>query len=219
MKHFKHILVFFFLLIGLIGCEKYKLKQPTSLALSWKMVNNDNQSNSVELTGGKLNSDKFSVEGKRVEGEDVKIDQSFIASVISFNTNQALGLNVDVPIGNYTEFKLKLGANSLEGYSFKLSGIYHGSDDIAVRIEWNTEQVLEFVNYNSFELEKDKNYSCILELDRQELLQDVSSIQWENAIVTLENSIPTIVISKDFNSNIFSEINERVSSSLHLSIE
>jgi hypothetical protein len=219
MKHFKHILVFFFLLIGLIGCEKYKLKQPTSLALSWKMVNNENQSNSVELTGGKLNSDEFSVEGTRVEGEDVKIDQSFIASVISFNTNQALGLNVDVPIGNYTEFKLKLGANSLDGYSFKLNGIYHGSDDIAVRIEWNTEQVLEFVNYNSFELEKDKNYSCILELDRQELLQDISSIQWQNATVTLENSIPTIVISKDFNSIIFSEINERVSSALHLSIE
>jgi hypothetical protein len=58
-----------------------------------------------------------------------------------------------------------------------------------------------------------------LELDRQELLQDISSIQWQNATVTLENSIPTIVISKDFNSIIFSEINERVSSALHLSIE
>lgn len=219
MKHFKHILVLFFLLIGLIGCEKYKLKQPTSLALSWKMVNNDSQSNTVELTGGKLNSDVFSVDGKRVAGGDVTIEQNFLESVISFNTNQALGLNVDVPIGNYTDFKLKLGANSLDGYSFKLNGIYHGTDDIAVRIEWNTEQVLEFVNNNSFELEKDKKYSCVLELDRQDLLQDISSLQWQGATVTMENSVPTIVISKDFNSNIFTEINERVSSSLHLSIE
>ncbi len=219
MKHFKHILVLFFLLIGLIGCEKYKLKQPTSLALSWKMVNNDSQSNTVELTGGKLNSDVFSVDGKRVAGGDVTIEHNFLESVISFNTNQALGLNVDVPIGNYTDFKLKLGANSVDGYSFKLNGIYHGSDDIAVRIEWNTEQVLEFVNNNSFELEKDKKYSCVLELDRQDLLQDISSLQWQGATVTMENSVPTIVISKDFNSNIFSEIYERVSSSLHLSIE
>lgn len=219
MKHFKHILVLFSLLIGLIGCEKYKLKQPTSLALSWKMVNNDSQSNTVELTGGKLNSDVFSVDGKRVAGGDVTIEQNFPESIISFNTNQALGLNVDVPIGNYTDFKLKLGANSVDGYSFKLNGIYHGSDDIAVRIEWNTEQVLEFVNNNSFELEKDKKYSCILELDRQDLLQDISSLQWQGATVTMENSVPTIVISKDFNSNIFTEINERVSSSLHLSIE
>lgn len=183
------------------------------------MVNNDSQSNSVELTGGKLNSDVFSVDGKRVAGGDVTIEQNFPETVISFNTNQALGLNVDVPIGNYTDFKLKLGANSLDGYSFKLNGIYHGTDDIAVRIEWNTEQVLEFVNNNSFELEKDKKYSCVLELDRQDLLQDISSLQWQGATVTMENSVPTIVISKDFNSNIFSEINERVSSSLHLSIE
>ena len=59
MKHFKHILVVFFLLIGLIGCEKYKLKQPTSLALNWEIVNNDSQANTVELIGGKLNSDVF----------------------------------------------------------------------------------------------------------------------------------------------------------------
>jgi hypothetical protein len=219
MKHFKHILVLFSLLIGLIGCEKYKLKQPTSLALSWEMVNNDSQSNTVELTGGKLNSDVFSVDGKRVAGGDVTIEQNFPESILSFNTNQALGLNVDVPIGNYTDFKLKLGANSVDGYSFKLNGIYHGTDDIAVRIEWNTEQVLEFVNNNSFELEKDKNYKCILELDNESLLQDISSLQWQGATVTMENSVPTIVISKDFNSNIFTEINERVSSSLHLSIE
>lgn len=219
MKHFKHILVVFSLLIGLIGCEKYNLKQPTSLALSWKMVNNDSQSNTVEFTGGKLNSDAFSVEGKRVAGEDVEIDQNFPQSVISFGTSQDLGLNVDVPIGNYTEFKLKLDANSADGYSFKLNGIYHGTDDVAVRIEWNTEQVLEFINNNSFELQKDKNYKCILELDKESLLQDISSLQWQGATITLENSIPTIVISKDFNSNIFSEINERIPSSLHLSIE
>lgn len=218
MKHLKHILVVLPLLIGFFGCEKYKLKQPTSLELNWEMVNNS-QSNSVEFTGGKINSDAFSVEGKRVEGEDVEIDQNFPESVISFGVNQGLGLNIDVPVGNYTEFKLKLDANSLNGYSFILNGIYHGTDDIAVRIEWNTEQVLEFINNNSFELQKDKNYKCILELDNQSLLQDISSLQWQGATVTSENSIPTIVISKDFNSNIFSEINERIPSSLRLSIE
>lgn len=218
MKHLKHILVVLTLLIGLFGCEKYKLKQPTSLELNWEMVNNS-QSNSVEFTGGKINSDAFSVEGKRVEGEDVEIDQNFPESVISFGVNQGLGLNIDVPVGNYTEFKLKLDANSLNGYSFILNGIYHGTDDIAVRIEWNTEQVLEFINNNSFELQKDKNYKCILELDNQSLLQDISSLQWQGATVTSENSIPTIVISKDFNSNIFTEINERIPSSLRLSIE
>lgn len=219
MKHFKHILVVFSILIGLSGCEKYKLKQPTSLALSWEMVNNDSQSNGVEFTGGKLYSDAFSVEGKRVVGEEVSIDQSFPQSLISFGTNQDLGLNVDVPVGNYTEFKLKLDANSSDGFSFILNGIYHGSDDIFVRIEWNTEQVLEFINNNSFELEKDNNYKCVLELDKESLLQDISSLQWQGATVTLENSVPTIVISKDFNSNIFTEINERIPSSLHLSIE
>lgn len=213
--------IFKLLIVGLVlfGCEKYQLKQPTSLSINWKMTENSPELNQVELTDGKVFSEVFSVEGQRVKGDDVIIEQTFPTSIISFNSEQNLGLLIDVPVGNYTTFKVKLSAIENTDFAFEVNGIYHTStENLPVHIVWNQDKMLEFINKNSFELTKTKTYNCFLELNRQLLFQDVSVIQWEQASITMENDVPTIVISKDFNTNIFNDINDKLNNSLQLSV-
>ncbi len=125
-----------------------------------------------------------------------------------------------MPIGDYTNFDVELKVKEGAVPNMALFGVYKSdTDTIPFRIEWSAAQVLDFISTNGFELKKKESYTLSLGINVATLVSTVSSGQWEQATVTLENEIPTIVIRDGFNPGIFNDVNEEISNSLFLTIQ
>ena len=217
MKLVISVLVCVFLMT--VSCKKYRLNQPSYLNFSWGFVNNSSNQ-SITITNGFFYLSKLNVNGVRSEGPEVEIEQSLPDAQISYQSGGSLGLSIDVPVGNYTHFDVALDVKEGAVPNMVLNGTYKSdTDTLPFRIEWSTAQVLDFISTNGFELKKKENYTLTLGIDVARLVSSVSSSQWSQATVTLENEIPTIVIRDGFNEGIFNDVNDEIENALYLTIQ
>jgi len=203
------------------SCEKYKLKQPVYLTFHWNFFNQNSINSKAKITGGYFYLDHLNVHGVREKGPDVEIDQAIgYDEKISFSTGGNLGLSMDVPVGEYKEFKVTLGVDDDSKPCLALYGEYTtGSNIIPLRIEWNIAQDLAFLAEGTFSLKKKEDYNVVLGVDIQKLLGNISEEQWNQISVTNEDGVPTIIIRDNNNHAFFSQINHDIQAALKLIVE
>jgi hypothetical protein len=198
---------------GLSACKKYRLNQPAYLNFSWNFFNNSQAYSKVVIESGQFYIDHLSIDGQRVEGQNVEIDQNLPYLQTSFYATGSLGLSLDIPVGEYTDFHVTLNVNNAVTPCLLLKGYYNnGTDLIPVVIQWSSSKKLDFKSLNGFTLKKKKDYKITLGTDISKLLSTIADI-------SNESGTPTIVVKESYNSGIYQEIDELLASSLILTVE
>ena len=217
MKHFVWLSL---CLLLLSACEKYKLKQPAYLDFNWALTNTSSSSTKYSITGGSFYLNSFQITGNRKEGDDVDITKEIPSSLFQFSTSGALGVSMDIPVGEYEEFALTLNVPKDDTPCMTLRGTFNtGAEIIPMRIEWNDEKALPFSPSNGFELKKKKNYKVVLAIDIENLFSSISANQWSTAPNTMENEQPTLIINEDTAPQLFNKIDTQLLNALYLTIE
>jgi len=214
-------LLFFVLLtvaLGTTSCKKNKLKQPSYLNFKWEFFEQQSGTFQPVVTGGYFYLNQFRVTGTRVEGPSVDILQALPVGKTTFSAGGSLGLSMDVPVGEYTQFSVELGVVNEVQPCLVLNGEYNnGVNVIPFRIEWETDELLSFVPNATFTLEKKKNYDVTIGVDVQKLFQTISINDWADANITPEPN-ETIIISENFNHKLFTELNVQLEGALTLKV-
>lgn len=206
--------------LGVSSCKKYRLNQPAYLNFSWNFFNNSQNYNNVIIESGSFYIDQLSIDGKRSEGQDVEIDQNIPYTQTTFHADGSLGLSLDVPVGDYTDFHVALNVNNQSTPCLSLRGKFiNGAEEIPVIIEWNVSKKLEFKSENGFSLKKKKDYKVTLGTDMSKLFSSISAVQWATANKLNVQGVQTIVVKDTFNEWIYLEINKQLSNSLVLTVQ
>ncbi|MGV3613379.1 MAG: hypothetical protein ACO1N0_20645 [Fluviicola sp.] len=206
------------------GCEKYNLKQPAYLNLNWKFHSVSNSMGNVVIDRGFFYSKEFAISGIREKGAPVEITKSLpdLLQKVQFNTQNELGISLDVPMGDYTEFTLKALIDKSNTPSIRLEGTYYkGNLPYPMVIEWSDLDELNFKILNPFFLKKKKDYKVYIGFDVAKLFSSVPSTMW-NGGLSMPNqpdSGPTLVINKDTNPILFHKITEQIPNALVLTVE
>lgn len=217
------LLAFSVFLVVLSGCEKYNLKQPAYLHLNWKYFSQTSSQGGVEITEGYFNATSIHITGNRVKGSDVSINQDIGAQQVSFSSGGSLFVSIDVPMGDYTDFKASVKLNPSTSPIAKLKGkcVVQGQT-VPLIVEFTNLNELIFRNIDAFSLQKKKDYQLYIGLDIQELFSSISTMQWDGLQVSNENGVSTVVIRANGqtpNAIVYNEIIEELESSLKLNVE
>jgi hypothetical protein len=204
------------------GCEKYNLKQPAYLGLNWRFASTSNNQGNYTITRGFFHSKEFAISGIREKGSPVEIAKELPEQFqkVQFTTQNDLGISLDVPMGNYTEFNLKALIDKSNVPSIRLEGTYSkGSETFPMIIEWTDLESLNFKISNPFFLKKKKDYRVYIGFDIEKLFSTVPSTLSNDPAKPIQDGVPTVVISKGYNVQMFNKITEQISSSLILTVE
>ena len=197
----------------LFGCEKFKLKQPAFINFAWEF---DNNCEHATVDNIKLYLSDFTVTGTRAEGDDVFMTKPIPETQISCSNNSALGVGIDIPVGDYETFILTLNIPK-KTPALQINGTYfNGTEAIAVRIDWTEAIAVDFIATQKFSLKKKKSYDMKLGVNVNKLFENVSAGQWTNAQPSNENGVPTIVCSATSNPSIFNDINASVAEAVYI---
>lgn len=205
------------------GCEKYNLKQPAYMDVNWRFASTSNSQGNYTITKGYFYSKEFMISGTRKKGAPVEMTKSLPEQLqkIQFSTQNDLGISLDVPMGDYTEFNLKALMDKSNIPCLKLEGTYtKGTYSYPMRIEWNNLDDLNFKVQNPFFLKKKKNYKIYIGFDVNKLL-NVSSVLLNNPPISVENGTEVVVLSGP-NSNggqLYSAITAQLQNALVITVE
>jgi len=215
------ILVVLIVGMGAVSCKEYELKQPAYLNFKWDFSNQASGSQQAVVTSGYFYLKKVTVTGTREEGPGVDIEQDLPVMKTVFSSNGKLGLSIDVPVGDYTQFNVALKVVDEESPCMALTGTYTFSsgESIPFRIEWVDGLDLTFMSGNNFTLDKKKSYNAVIGADVQKLFSATIPSDWTDASPTLENGQQMLVISQTSNSKIFGDVNGKIAESLLFKIE
>lgn len=201
------------------SCEKYRLKQPAYLGFGWNFFEQQTGEYHPVVTGGYFYLSEFQVTGTRAEGPAVDIVQSLPVGKTSFSAGGDLGLNMDIPVGDYTEFKVDLTVVHAANPCLVINGVYDtGGDTVPFRVEWNADKVLSFMAENPFELKKKKDYHVTIGVNVQQLFTTITADEWSKASTTLEPGGPMIIIRPNTNEKLFQEINQNLTGALKIEV-
>lgn len=206
--------------LAISSCQKYQLNQPAYLTFNWDFFQSTATQDQLIIESGSFYSDGFDISGTRTEGADVAINQDFPVQKITFKKNGSLGLSADIPVGTYTDFGLKVNVVNPTVPCIQLKGFYHKNEEwIPILIEWQSPTPLLFKPDNAFKLSKKEDYKVTLGIDVDALFSSVSHNQWEQASITNEDGVATIVIRENYNVSIYDDITEQLNNALKLKVD
>jgi hypothetical protein len=221
-----------FLLMLLVGlgassCKKYKLKQPAYLNFSWNFFGQPSGEHKPVIANGYFYVDKVNVYGARVEGPEVDIEQVLPVVKTSFESQGDLHLSVDIPMGDYTEFEVKLNVVKEDQFSLVLSGEYDFGSSGAItgmvpfRIEWKKPKALSFRPDADFSLDKKEDYKVTIGVNVEKLFEGMDYHDWLLCHISLENGVSTIVCTEEgeYNQKMFGFVNNNLPDALILTVE
>lgn len=205
-----------------LGCEKYRLKQPCYLSFKWNFYNDGQNSEEPVVLSGYFYPKKLDVHGERYEGPEVDIEQSLPPVKVSFVSQGDLHMNMDIPVGDYDRFNVKLSVDDATQPCLVINGtcVVNGNT-LPFIVEWHSAIDLDFTTGSDFTLKKKKDYTMVIGIDVHRLMEGVTYEKWNGASVTPLNGVPTVVIrggSSGPNQNhvIFDQINENLEEALTL---
>lgn len=212
MKHFLWLIL---ILVAFSSCKKYKLSQPSYLNFGWKYAN-QSETDKAKITGVQFYLTDLTINGARKEGEAIEISQKGSDQMISFTGEGNLGINMDVPVGEYTAFNVAMNIPKNTPCLVLLGTVKKDTELIPMRIEWTEANSLVFSAIAEFELKKKKTYEIDLNLDVAKLFENVSSNQWLNAMTTNEDGVATYVIRSNNNISIFNDVDASLANAIYL---
>lgn len=205
------------------GCEKYNLKQPAYMAVNWRFANTSNAQGNYSITNGYFYSKSFVISGTREKGSPVEITKDLPDQLnkIQFSTQNDLGISLDVPMGDYTEFTLKTLLDKSNIPCLKLEGTYtKGNLVYPMRIEWSNLDELNFKVQNPFFLKKKKNYKIFIGFDVSKLL-NIANTFLQSPPIVIEDGVEKVVLTGPNapGGQMFTAITEQLPNSLVITVE
>ncbi len=202
------------------GCEKYKLKQPCSLNFKWDFYNGGQNAYEPFVVSGAFYPSKLDVHGIRYEGPEVDIEQSLPPYMVTFSSQGALPMSMDIPVGDYDNFEAILHVDDAVQPCLVLRGSCNvNGNHIPFVVEWTSELQLRFATGSDFTLKKKKDYTMVVGIDVSRLMSDITEDKWNAASVTSVDGQPTVVIrdgTSGGNHVLFDLINANLESALTL---
>jgi hypothetical protein len=210
------------LLVGIIGssCEKHRLKQPAYLGFGWNFFEQESGDHKPVVTGGFFYLSQFNVSGTRQEGPPVDIAQALPLVKTSFSASGDLGLSMDIPVGDYTQFQVDLTVTDESNPCLVLTGNFDtGESTVPFRVEWGADKLLSFTSDVPFSLSKKEDYKVTIGINTQMLFSGISTQDWMSAPTTLEPNVGMmIIIRENQNQKLFDEIEEKLKDALVIKV-
>ncbi len=223
MKIMKHLtlLVLTIALFSIFSCGK-KWKKPTETSFKFQLNSNSN-SGLVKFTSGFLTLNKISFSGDRKQGQNqIDLDQTF-SNNLQVNLAQSAinsGIRFDIPQGTYNKMEIKMETDGDQtGASLLILGYYINTinDTIALQFEFPADDAIQIQAKNSSGgdqivlVENRPVYPTVI-LNPNYWFATVPQSILESASQTLVNSVPTILINDNDNSDIYNLIVNRLES-------
>lgn len=205
--------LFLFLLACLLfSCEKDELTQPAKVSFRFKLDRTPPTGRPVSFQAGALDIESIEFTGDRETGEDVTFIsdlQTIVhADLATGNTDPIIAF--DVPQGTYGKINLALNPDTLEP-DIVVTGSYVPAllgPEIPVQLEINIPGQLNVVAKNAeggskIVLTKDRNAIIEIFLNPSSWFNEIPVASLETAQLKMVGGVPSIVISKDVNEEMY----------------
>lgn len=172
---------------------------------------------SITITNGIIVVDKFEFEGKRKQGNDVYFNsESENLTRIDIGTSAFLSpLNYDIPQGTYTEIRCKLRFKSDDSNtpSLRIEGTFLNSSSQVIPFIFETADHIP-IEIAATGIEEtfieDNEIRPVIHLNLNQWFSAITNNQLENADTTIVNSVPTILLDEDNNSDLYELVISRI---------
>jgi len=189
------------------------LKESVDLTFILDMNREVNSQQNLVFNEGFIILASFNFEGEREVGENVYFSEPFPNGLNIYlnETNEAQELQFEIPQGIYNRIVIEFEIlNDFEQGSLVVEGIFTNSvsTEIPIRFEFNSSEIWEIVaedesGNNQIIINADEPVLAKIELDPIYWFQTVTNSMFENADRITLNDKSTILISKNFNEDIF----------------
>lgn len=218
----RKIFVISLILLGLVSCNKQKLKKPTDVSFQMDINKAPTIDGQLTFIGGHFIMHTLEFSGTREKGDPVSFSKVYSGGLtIPFDLSSNLtDLQFDIPQGAYNKVDLAFDTyeeGTVPCILVEGTYTYSGGGSIPMRFEFDDSEEFEI------EAEEDGGGLIILDtdvlsqakilLDPNHWFQPVPMSYFESADVTEIEGTNTILIDKDNNEEIFDLILDRIDES------
>lgn len=212
----KDIRIFsFFLALTLASCEKDELTQPVEVNFNFKLDRETPVNQSLTFQSGTMNIQAISFIGERESGDDIGFVSDFETIV---HANLATGntdpiIRFDIPQGNYTRIRLAIDPET-DTPDIILKGTYIRpllATPVPVQLEIDLPGQLDLTAKSStgatnIVLRKDSRTTVDVFLNPARWIADIPLLSFDVAELQNISGVPSILISKDFNPELYTKL-------------
>ena len=212
----KHIrVVFFFVALALSSCEKDELTQPAEVYFEFKLDRQPAPAQALTFQAGTMEIQSIGFIGDRESGDDVGFVSDFgtvvRADLATGNSDPVI--KFDIPQGNYTEIRLvvdpEIGTPDLI-----ITGTYVpalAGPAVPVQLEVDLPGQLNLTaitptGSSNIVLRKDSRATVEVFLNPSRWISDIPLLSFETAELQNIRGVPSILISKDYNAEIYAKL-------------
>lgn len=208
---------FFIIVILLVSCSKHKLKQPCTLQISTSFKETGGGNGNLD-NEGTINLHRITFTGVREEGDDVEIEMEPESKTLFLGEQSASGLNLDIPVGVYKEFQLKIRLNENNSLELTKKSNSPVQDPLIIQLSDDIDLIFAGKSKTS-ELKKHETYDCKLIWDYNVLFAGINGMSWANAQISNVQGQNVVLINETINTLIFDKIKSNLSHALTVKIE
>ena len=213
----------------LFSCmEESEFKIPVDIQFYVDMIRNSETNEQLYFSEGSIILGSFEFEGEREQAEMVEFAREYENGFkINFDPNKATkNLHFQIPQGIYTSIEVSFETyEETDQANLFLKGIYktasgkeipfHFQNNVSIYFEIEAEGA----RGHQIVLKKEDNTAAYVKLDPFYWFQPVTTRAWEEAELVEFNGLPTIMISEEYNENIFELIINRIEDSADVIFE
>lgn len=214
------------LFIGLIlfafSCKKNMLKKPTDVSVKMDINRSTSSNGRYSFSSGTINLASFSVDGERVEGDNIYFENEFPNGLlINFSSNKIAELNYDIPQGSYERLEIAFETfDDISDITIVINGIYKNNSNVSIPIkfEFMSSEYFSIVSEDysgstNIILDKDTPANALIQFNPLYWFDIVPLNLMENADLVNVSGTQTILINDSENDNIYSLIVNRIEQS------
>ena len=204
----------------MLSCKK-KWKKPASVTFSFQM-NTNSSSGLVNFTSAYFLLNKFEYAGVREQGTThVDFSKDFTPySQININpTTPSSGIEFDIPQGTYDKIEVKCAIQEQPDTipTFIVNGTYidTSNNPVPVQFIYDASEGFPIIAKNSsggsqVVFVKDKSYSAKIIFNPKYWFEAIPKSMLDVAVTTTIGGVQTIIISEDYNSDIYQLVAGRI---------
>jgi len=212
----------FFALLFSSSCKKKedKWKLPTDVSFRMDINRSTGSGGNLAFTGGTIIIGSFTFDGKRSQADDVYFSNTYSGLNIAFDPNSPVAaLDFDIPQGTYTKITVGFQTYGDVGDDhIVVTGTYKNSVNdttYPIRFEFEAEEFYTVISKDAsgnseIILDESVASAATITLDPVYWFQTISTNSLDNATLVNVSGVPTILITDDYNEDIFDLVVDRV---------
>lgn len=215
-----------FLVLLCSSCEKDELTKPVEVQFDFQMSREPQRNTPYEFSGGAFKIQSISFNGDREKGEDISFISDFNSDVdVDLETENTIPqVTFDLPQGIYKTMELRIVTNS----SIVLTGKYKNAlvpiiQILPIRLEMDIPELELLIKSKdgASEISLNRNTGATVKvyLNPADWFDKISLVALNKAELQPIQGIPSILISKSLNQEIYSNLTSVIPGSIEAVIE